>query len=209
MLLTATCTAHTHTHAHARAHSTHTHVYILKRGLGGSQHAHRNWRCLHFPRHTSLFCTCWANWSVACVAWQLVIAGPWPQILGSWHLMAHMLPHTTTAVWPLAVMVARQHVPMPRRTNAWPRYCRYSRLMALQRMGIVTNYEKIRDHTVIVVGVGGVGSVTCEMLTRCGIGKVQHVHTHTHTPPLPPAWPCTCNVLVWCGMHTCSSYDGA
>ncbi len=47
-----------------------------------------------------------------------------------------------------------------------------SRLMALKRMGIVENYEKIRDYTVAVVGVGGVGSVTAEMLTRCGIGKV-------------------------------------
>lgn len=48
----------------------------------------------------------------------------------------------------------------------------YSRLMALQRMGIVENYERIRDYTVVVVGVGGVGSVTAEMLTRCGIGKL-------------------------------------
>ncbi|XP_054278166.1 ubiquitin-like modifier-activating enzyme 5 [Macrosteles quadrilineatus] len=48
----------------------------------------------------------------------------------------------------------------------------YSRLMALKRMGIVDNYEKIRDFTVAVVGVGGVGSVTAEMLTRCGIGKL-------------------------------------
>lgn len=48
----------------------------------------------------------------------------------------------------------------------------YSRLMALKRMGIVDNYEKIRELTVAVVGVGGVGSVTAEMLTRCGIGKV-------------------------------------
>ena len=32
--------------------------------------------------------------------------------------------------------------------------------------------QKIRDFTVAVVGVGGVGSVTAEMLTRCGIGKV-------------------------------------
>lgn len=47
----------------------------------------------------------------------------------------------------------------------------YSRLMALKRMGIVDNYEKIRDYTVAVVGVGGVGSVTAEMLTRCGIGS--------------------------------------
>ncbi len=49
----------------------------------------------------------------------------------------------------------------------------FSRLMALKRMGIVENYEKIRDYTVAVVGVGGVGSVTAEMLTRCGIGKVR------------------------------------
>jgi len=48
----------------------------------------------------------------------------------------------------------------------------YSRLMALKRMGIVDNYEKIRELTVAVVGVGGVGSVTAEMLTRCGIGKL-------------------------------------
>lgn len=48
----------------------------------------------------------------------------------------------------------------------------YSRLMALKRMGIVENYEKIRGLSVAVVGVGGVGSVTAEMLTRCGIGKL-------------------------------------
>ncbi|XP_018322648.1 ubiquitin-like modifier-activating enzyme 5 [Agrilus planipennis] len=48
----------------------------------------------------------------------------------------------------------------------------YSRLMALKRMGIVQNYENIRTFTIAVVGVGGVGSVTAEMLTRCGIGKL-------------------------------------
>lgn len=44
--------------------------------------------------------------------------------------------------------------------------------MALKRMGIVDNYENIRLYTCAVVGVGGVGSVTAEMLTRCGIGKL-------------------------------------
>ncbi|PKA55257.1 Ubiquitin-like modifier-activating enzyme 5 [Apostasia shenzhenica] len=48
----------------------------------------------------------------------------------------------------------------------------YSRLMALQRMGIVENYERIRDFSVAIVGIGGVGSVAAEMLTRCGIGRL-------------------------------------
>jgi ubiquitin-like modifier-activating enzyme 5 len=48
----------------------------------------------------------------------------------------------------------------------------YSRLMALQRMGIVKDYERIREATVAVVGMGGVGSVAGEMLTRCGIGRL-------------------------------------
>jgi len=48
----------------------------------------------------------------------------------------------------------------------------YSRLMALKRMGIVHNYEEIRTFSVIIVGLGGIGSVAAEMLTRCGIGKL-------------------------------------
>ena len=48
----------------------------------------------------------------------------------------------------------------------------YSRLMALKRMGIVDNYQEIRDFCIIIVGVGGVGSVTADMLTRCGVGKL-------------------------------------
>lgn len=48
----------------------------------------------------------------------------------------------------------------------------YSRLMALKRMGVVDNYEEIRSHSVLIVGVGGIGSVVAEMLTRCGIGKL-------------------------------------
>jgi len=48
----------------------------------------------------------------------------------------------------------------------------YSRLMALKRMGVVSNYESIRSFSVLIVGVGGIGSVVAEMLTRCGIGKL-------------------------------------
>lgn len=48
----------------------------------------------------------------------------------------------------------------------------YSRLMALKRMGIVNNYEEIRKFSVAIVGIGGVGSVAAEMLTRCGIGRL-------------------------------------
>jgi ubiquitin-like modifier-activating enzyme 5 len=44
--------------------------------------------------------------------------------------------------------------------------------MALQKMGIVEDYERIRNYSCIIVGVGGVGSVTAEMLVRCGIGKL-------------------------------------
>ena len=44
--------------------------------------------------------------------------------------------------------------------------------MALQRMGVVENYNDIKNYSLIIVGVGGVGSVAAEMLCRCGIGKL-------------------------------------
>lgn len=48
----------------------------------------------------------------------------------------------------------------------------YSRLMALQKMGIVKDYQKVKELSAIVVGVGGIGSVLAEMLVRCGFGKL-------------------------------------
>jgi len=44
--------------------------------------------------------------------------------------------------------------------------------MALKKMGIVHNYHTIKNLSIIIVGVGGVGAVAAEMLTRCGIGKL-------------------------------------
>lgn len=44
--------------------------------------------------------------------------------------------------------------------------------MVLKWMGIVSDYEKICIFVVVIVGVGGVGSVIVEMLIRCGIGKL-------------------------------------
>jgi len=61
----------------------------------------------------------------------------------------------------------------------------YSRLMALQRMGIVTDYERIRQTTVAVVGMGGVGSVAAEMLTRCGVGRLL-MYGASLSPPKRP-----------------------
>lgn len=58
----------------------------------------------------------------------------------------------------------------------------YSRLLALKDMGIVEvnvsceiqaqNFDAIRTKTVIIVGLGGIGSVAAEMLARCGIGTL-------------------------------------
>ena len=48
----------------------------------------------------------------------------------------------------------------------------YSRLYALKKMGIVQNYEQFAQKSIIIIGVGGVGSVLSEMLTRCGVGKL-------------------------------------
>ena len=44
--------------------------------------------------------------------------------------------------------------------------------MALKTMGVVKNYERVRDFSVAIVGIGGVGVAVVEMLARCGIGKV-------------------------------------
>ena len=48
----------------------------------------------------------------------------------------------------------------------------YSRLLALKTLGVVKNYERVREFSVCIVGAGGVGIGVIEMLTRCGVGKI-------------------------------------
>ena len=78
---------------------------------------------------------------------------------------------TNVSLWPL------EHAPLwmrrpPRLTVVAPATQPYSRLMALKTMGVVKNYERVRDFSVAVIGIGGVGVPVVEMLTRCGIGKI-------------------------------------
>ena len=69
--------------------------------------------------------------------------------------------------------------------------------MALQRMGVVEDFARVRALTVAVVGVGGVGSVVSEMLTRCGVGKVSVAELTGY--PLSNTWySCCClTTIVW------------
>lgn len=82
----------------------------------------------------------------------------------TWRSMSSWRPNTLNLVW-ARKCITKIHI-------GTTGYDRDSRLMALKRMGIVENYEEIKMFTCLVVGVGGVGSVLCEMLTRCGIGKL-------------------------------------
>jgi ubiquitin-like modifier-activating enzyme 5 len=48
----------------------------------------------------------------------------------------------------------------------------YSRLTALERMGVVEDYAAVTRMHVVVVGLGGVGSVAAEMLVRLGVARL-------------------------------------
>jgi len=56
---------------------------------------------------------------------------------------------------------------------------RYTRLKDLTKFGFDINWESLKDMEVIVAGIGGVGSLAAEMLTRCGIGKLDIIDLDT------------------------------
>ncbi|MHA1733113.1 MAG: ThiF family adenylyltransferase [Promethearchaeota archaeon] len=47
---------------------------------------------------------------------------------------------------------------------------RYTRLKNVKKFGYDIDFDKLREKKVAIVGVGGLGSVAAEMLTRCGVG---------------------------------------
>ena len=49
---------------------------------------------------------------------------------------------------------------------------RYTRLKSLKEFGYDVEWENLLDKTILIIGVGGVGSIVAEMLTRCGVGKI-------------------------------------
>ena len=49
---------------------------------------------------------------------------------------------------------------------------RYARLHALNEFGINANFRSLKDKSILVCGVGGIGSLSAEMLTRCGVGLI-------------------------------------
>lgn len=49
---------------------------------------------------------------------------------------------------------------------------RYTRIRAINEFGYDINWDDLRKKTVAIIGVGGLGVVSSEMVTRCGIGKL-------------------------------------
>ncbi len=50
---------------------------------------------------------------------------------------------------------------------------RYNRLKNVKEFGYKIEFGDLRTQTVAIIGVGGLGSVSSEMLARCGINKLQ------------------------------------
>ena len=49
---------------------------------------------------------------------------------------------------------------------------RYVRLKAIKEFGYDIDWENLRDKHIGIVGIGGLGCVTSEMVVRCGVGKL-------------------------------------
>ncbi|MFX1257786.1 MAG: ThiF family adenylyltransferase [Promethearchaeota archaeon] len=49
---------------------------------------------------------------------------------------------------------------------------RYTRLRAIKEFGYDVNWDDLRQYHIGIIGVGGLGCVSAEMVVRCGIGKV-------------------------------------
>mgnify|MGYP006282471057 CR=1 FL=1 len=49
---------------------------------------------------------------------------------------------------------------------------RYTRLKSIKDFGYDVDWMDLREKSVVVAGVGGLGMITAEMLARCGIGKL-------------------------------------
>lgn len=49
---------------------------------------------------------------------------------------------------------------------------RYSRLRAIKEYGFNFDFTELQSKTVVICGVGGIGSLSAEMLARCGIGRL-------------------------------------
>lgn len=50
---------------------------------------------------------------------------------------------------------------------------RYNRLKNVREFGYDIDWDELRDKSIAIIGVGGLGSVAAEMLARCGIGTLQ------------------------------------
>ncbi|MBD3338584.1 MAG: hypothetical protein GF353_05730 [Candidatus Lokiarchaeota archaeon] len=49
---------------------------------------------------------------------------------------------------------------------------RYTRLKAIKEFGYDIKWEDLQKHHVGITGIGGIGTVSAEMVTRCGVKKV-------------------------------------
>ncbi len=56
---------------------------------------------------------------------------------------------------------------------------RYVRLKSLAEFGIDINWDDLFTKKILIVGVGGVGSIVAEMLTRCGVGELHLIDLDT------------------------------